>query len=124
MILILLAILPSPSLVSTVPCDHIELNHYRNTRGEHVLDQLIFYTWSNQRKRFDVNEWRTAKCDSMVPVPKRDGFMLRWHDDGVMREVTTRSFRETWTHYDPEIYERGFLPQEDRKPLFEMKVKE
>lgn len=110
-LLLLLAL----SVPQPIPVDRVELNHY--SHGEHVFDQLIFYSWSSQRKRFDVREWRLKKSDSMVPVPRRGGYMLRWHDDGVLREVTTNSFRETWTQYDPEVIEREHLAQDQRLPV-------
>jgi hypothetical protein len=46
-------------------------------------------------------------------------WLMRWHDDGVMREVVASSRRETWTTgYDPELQERKQLQQEQRVPLF------
>jgi hypothetical protein len=113
-ILLLLALtIPQP-----IHVDRIELNHYHDANCEPVFSQLIFYTWSSQRKRYDVNEWRLKKCESMVPVKQRGKYFLRWHDDGIMREVVTGSFRETFTQYDPETLERDMLPQDQRLPLF------
>jgi len=112
MIYILLSIVLSTA--RPIHVDRIELNHYHDANCEPVFSQLIFYTWSSQRKRFDVNEWRLKKDESMVPVQKRGKYFMRWHDDGIMREVVTGSFRETWTQYDPETLERDRLPQDQR----------
>ena len=99
--------------------DLVEINHYHDARGEHVFDQLIFYDWSNQTRRFQVRAWRLIKTESQLP--RRDyrlgNWLVRWHDDGVLREVISASRRETWTQYDPELVERENLPQEQRLDL-------
>lgn len=120
MLLLLTLVLPSPFdlQVKTARVDLVEVNHYHDTRGEHVFDQLIFYDWSTQRKRFDVRDWRLLKSESMIPMAKRGHFFIRWHDDGLLREVTALSRRESWTQYDPELLERDHLHQEERLPLF------
>lgn len=99
--------------------DLVEINHYHDARGEHVFDQLIFYDWSSQKRRFQVRAWRLIKNDSQVP--RRDhrqgNWLVRWHDDGILREVVAASRRETWTQYDPELMERDNLPQDQRLDL-------
>jgi len=99
--------------------DLVEINHYHDARGEHVFDQLIFYDWSSQKHRFQVRAWRLIKTESQLP--RRDhragNWLVRWHDDGMLREVTAASQRETWTQYDPELMERENLPQDQRLDL-------
>lgn len=102
----------------TVKAELVEVNHYHDANREPVFSQLIFYEWSAQRKRYDIREWRLIKNQSMYPVPKHGRWLLRWHDDGIMREVTIASVRETWTQHDPELVEREYLPQDQRLPLF------
>lgn len=99
--------------------DLVEVNHYHDARGEHVFDQLIFYDWSKQKRRFQVRAWRLIKTESQLPRRdhRRDVWLVRWHDDGVLREVTSASRRETWTQYDPELIEREFLAQDQRLDL-------
>ncbi len=99
--------------------DLVEVNHYHDARGQHVFDQLIFYDWSSQKRRFQVRAWRLIKAENQMPRrDHRNGtWLVRWHDDGAMREVTATSRRETWTQYDPELVERGNLPQEQRLDL-------
>jgi hypothetical protein len=99
--------------------DLVEVNHYHDARGQHVFDQLIFYDWSSQKKRFQVRAWRLIKSDNQLPRrDHRSGtWLVRWHDDGAMREVVAKSRRETWTQYDPELVERDNLPQEQRLDL-------
>jgi hypothetical protein len=99
--------------------DLVEVNHYHDARGEHVFDQLIFYDWSSQKKRFQVRAWRLIKSESQLPRrDHRQGhWLVRWHDDGILREVRATSHRETWTQYDPELIERENLPQDQRLDL-------
>lgn len=99
--------------------DLVEVNHYHDPRGQPVFDQLIFYDWSSQHRRFQVRAWRLIKSDSQLPKRDHRGghWVVRWHDDGNLREVTAVSHRETWTRYDPELIEREFLPQEQRLDL-------
>jgi len=99
--------------------DLVEINHYHDARGEHVFDQLIFYDWSSQKHRFQVRAWRLIKTESQLPrrAHRQGNWLVRWHDDGILREVTAASQRETWTQYDPELIERDNLPQEQRLDL-------
>lgn len=113
------AVSVSQSTVIKDTVDLVEINHYHDARGEHVFDQLIFYDWSNQNRRFQVRAWRLIKSESQLP--RRDfrhrSWLIRWHDDGVLREVSAASRRETWTQYDPELIERENLPQDQRLDL-------
>lgn len=113
------AVSVSDSSVVKDTVDLVEVNHYHDARGEHVFDQLIFYDWSSQTRRFQVRAWRLIKSDNQLP--RRDfrqrNWLVRWHDDGVLREVTAASRRETWTQYDPELIERDNLPQDQRLDL-------
>ncbi len=124
--LVSVLVLLSSSIVSTTDrsvvkdvVDLVEVNHYHDARGEHVFDQLIFYDWSSQKRRFQVRAWRLIKTESQLPRRDyRQGiWLVRWHDDGVLREVTAASRRETWTQYDPELIERENLPQDQRLDL-------
>lgn len=99
--------------------DLVELNHFFDDHGRLVLDQLIYYDWSPAESRFQVRAWRLLK--NPAQLPKRDGadgeFVARWHDGQVLRKVHARQFRETWTQYDPELFEREFLPKDKRRDL-------
>ena len=119
MIALLIAVVSLPPRAPVV--DVVEVNHYQSAEGQRVLDQLIFYSWSKQTKRYQVREWRLIDCESMYPVKHRDGYLVRWHDDGVMREVIAKSKRETVTKYDVELRERKRLHEVDRQPLFGVK---
>ncbi len=113
-------VVPEPN--DSVLRDHvdlIEVNHYHDAHGRHVFDQLIFYDWSRQKRRFDVRAWRLIKADNQLPrrAHRSGHWIVRWHDDGVLREVTATNRRETWTQHDPELIERESLAQEQRLEL-------
>jgi len=102
--------------------DLIEINHYFDDKGRHVLDQIIFYDWSAQQSRYQVRDWRMLKRPTQIPYRdwRSRTYVAVWHDphDGeVLRQVIAKAFRETWTQYDPEIVERDYLPKEKRKKL-------
>lgn len=117
----LLLLLALPTFPTTQPAVHvgrIEYNHYSSQSGDHVFDQLIFYDWSSQRKRFDVREWRLVRDESMVPRRCRDGWRVVFYDNAVRREVHAKSMQETFTKFDPETLERDVLAVDQRLSLF------
>jgi hypothetical protein len=101
--------------------DLIELNHFVDKQGREVFRQLIFFDWSPQAKRFHVRSWRLLNDDSQIPIRRwnPDGFECSWVDDDFVRYVRSPQMRETWTQEDPERANRKFLPEDQRRPLFE-----
>jgi hypothetical protein len=99
--------------------DLVELNHLYDERGQHLLDQLIFYDWSRHQARYEVRTWRKLTSPSQIPLRSwRDQrYHIRWYDGPAQRHVLATSFRETWTQYDPELEAREQLPVDRRKPL-------
>ena len=99
--------------------DLIEVNHYHDETGRHVFDQLIFYDWNEAQHRFNVRAWRLIKDPKHLPRQdhRSNTWRVIWHDAGTLRVVESRSQRETWTQYDPELVNREYLPQERRKEL-------
>jgi hypothetical protein len=99
--------------------DLIEVNHLFDERGQHLLDQLIFYEWSDHRSRYDVRAWRKIKSTTVSPLRswQDGGYHITWCDRGLMRHVKSAAFRETWTQHDPEVVERQALPVERRREL-------
>jgi hypothetical protein len=99
--------------------DLIELNHFYDEHGRLVFDQVIFYDWSAGEARYNVRAWRLVKNPSQLP--QRDwsggGYSAMWHDGEQIRHIRSKSIRETWTQYDPELVEREYLPKERRKEL-------
>jgi hypothetical protein len=99
--------------------DLIELNHFYDEHGRLVFDQVIFYDWSANDARYNVRAWRLVK--NPAQLPQRDWssgrYSAMWQDGEQLRHIQSKSFRETWTQYDPELVEREYLPKEKRKEL-------
>jgi len=99
--------------------DLIELNHFYDEHGRLVFDQVIFYDWASGESRYNVRAWRLVKNPSQLP--QRDwsggGYSAMWQDGEQIRHIRSKSIRETWTQYDPELVEREHLPKEKRKEL-------
>jgi hypothetical protein len=116
----------SPAASTTVRqrVDLIELNHFVDEEGREVFRQVIFYDWSKTHRRFHVRAWRLIKQENQLPERRWNPahYQCTWHDDGVLRQVWASSMRETWTQTDPERVNRGFLPEDQRVPLFPTKV--
>ncbi len=104
--------------------DLIEVNHFYDEHGRLVFDQVIFYDWSAGDARYMVRAWRLVK--NPAQLPHRDwrdgGYATLWQDGEVLRHVRSRSIRESWTQYDPELVEREYLPKERRKELRTVKL--
>jgi len=109
----------NPPAVASQHVDLIELNHFVDADGREVFRQVLFYDWSPTHRRFIVRAWRLVKTDSQIPRRRWAPAQYRcvWHDDGLMREVTAPSFRETWTQRDPERQNRKLVAEDARKPL-------
>lgn len=113
--LLLLAIVPAP-IVRRDAVERFELNHFFDDNGHLVFSQIIGWE-STEVVRF----WRMAKTADMTPRPDatHGGYVLRFLDGDVTREVRARSFGESWTQYDIETENRTILPPEARRRLKE-----
>lgn len=102
--------------------DLVEINHFYDDQGRLVFDQVIYYDWSTVHSRYQVRDWRLLKTTTQVPLRdwREGGYVAEWEDfkqRNGMRRVKSKSVRETWTQYDPELVEREFLAQEKRTEL-------
>lgn len=59
----------------------------------------------------------TERGKSMIPQKKNGEYSAVWQDGDVKRKITTDSFRETWTTYDPELENRDVHPKDGRSLL-------
>ena len=113
----------SPAEEPTVDqVDLVELNHFYDDQGRLVFDQVIYYDWSTTHGRYQVRDWRLLKTPTQVPLRdwREGGYVAQWEDfkqRNGLRRVKSKSVRETWTQYDPELAEREFLAQEKRAEL-------
>ena len=110
--LLLLAGCPaSPWPVDRV--DWIERNTVVSDKtGEVVLEQWIFWEHAGPSR---VVDWRPARGE--IAERCADGWRLRWHDCGRLREVRAASLQRTWTWTDPEVEDRRAWPQGRRRGI-------
>ncbi len=105
--------------------DLIEVNHYFDNEGKPVFNQLIFHNWDDSAGRFNVCAWRLLKNPNQIPVRNAvtGHYSATWHDGKILRTVNAERRIETWTQYDPETWERAFLPKSQRPDLLRPDVK-
>ena len=114
-----------PRIAAAEHIDLIEVNHYFDGSGKSVFDQLIFYNWDKTANRFNVVAWRLLKNPNQLPIRNAQNGMYyaSWHDGKILRVIHADHKMETWTQYDPETYERRFLPKSCRSDLLRIDLK-
>ena len=113
----------------TEKVDLIELNHFYDDLGRHAYDQVIFYEWSPDYRRFHVIAWCLLENDlSRMPTrnPNNGEYVVRWHDRDakVQREVRSPLYRETWSQVDPERVNKKLLDEKYRTSLLRLPQRE
>lgn len=119
--IVMLALLAaSPvEIVAKERVDLIEINNFYDDQGRLVFTQQIFYDWEPNRERFNVRAWRLVKDANQVPERdwQRGGYVTRWQDGEITREIRASHYRQSWTQYDPELCEREALCKDKRREL-------
>ncbi len=122
---------PSPCAAREIKqrVDLIELNHYYDSQGKHQFDQVIFYEWAPDYRRFHVIAWSLVEGDlKRLPIrlPGSGLASLAWfdRDSQVHREVQARLYRETWSQSDPERTNKRWLDEKDRLCLAKLPDRE
>ena len=89
--------------------DLIELNHFYDQQGRLVYDQVIFYERAPETGRFQVRAWCLVEdrdCLNRRPIKNQqtDLYQVDWYDTDqrLLRKITSRLYRESWTQIDPE----------------------
>ena len=89
--------------------DLIELNHFYDQLGRPVYDQVIFYERAPETGRFQVRSWCLVEDrESLNRRPIRNHetqlYQVDWFDTDqrLLRKITSRLYRESWTQIDPE----------------------
>ncbi|MBM3966881.1 MAG: hypothetical protein FJ308_17720 [Planctomycetes bacterium] len=104
--------------------DMIELNHFYDPLGRHVYDQVIFYHVSPETGKFRVRAWCLIEDrESLSRRPLRDATTsnvhVEWYDDNqkLLRRLSSKLFRESWTQVDPERSDKVQLEEKLRLSL-------
>jgi hypothetical protein len=103
--------------------DLIELNHQYGKKGEHVFDQIIFWEILPETRKLKVRAWTLADYDNShkrFALKKLDNiYTVTYFDQDVRaeRKITSRIFRESWTHEDPERENKKLYNENTRTGL-------
>jgi hypothetical protein len=105
--------------------DLIELNHFYDDLGRHAYDQVIFYEWSPDYRRFHVIAWSLIEGDLQrmpAKVPGSDEYAVHWFDRDakIKREVRSKLYRETWSQVDPERANKKLIDEKYRLSLLRL----
>lgn len=109
--------------------DLIELNHFYDDLGRHAYDQVIFYEWSPDYRRFHVIAWCLVENDlNRLPTrnPGNGEYVVRWHDRDakIHRDVRSQLYQETWSQVDPERVNKKLLDEKYRASLLRLPQRE
>lgn len=116
-------------LVLTAPVPNVqtervevgELNHVIGDEGKIRLVQFITWRWYSQfpsHASHHVAEWYSVGEDYRLETRRGDVVVVFRNRQGVVCEAVCRTFRETWTHNDPEVDDRRVWREEHRRPYF------
>lgn len=106
--------------------DLIELNHFYDSQGRHVYDQVIFYEEDPGTLRRQVRAWclvedRDTRNRRPVKNVETSLYQVDWFDNDqrLVRKITSRSFSETWSQIDPERANKKVLLEKYRIALIQ-----
>ena len=123
-IILLLSVIPhSAKEISDIRYEHVDVVEFNNyytwkkesSKYEICFTQMIFKSWSRQLKCHYIIDWRLAR--HVRPQRIGNKYYFIWNDNGVLREITTNSFVETHTNFDPEREQLAKYPYLDRRDL-------
>ncbi len=99
-----------------ITCFEIEVNHCLDAEGNgERFVQVIF--WRLYGRSVHVAWW--CMVEKLLQLYRNGERVLPWTamlagDDGVLREIRARKYKETWTDYDPEEGDRKVWPIDRR----------
>ncbi len=101
--------------------DLIELNHFYDQKGGLVYDQVIFYEMAPETGRFQVRAWclvEDRECLNRRPTKNHQTelYQVDWYDTDqrLLRKITSRLYRESWTQIDPERADKKMHDERSR----------
>lgn len=106
--------------------DLIELNHFFDQQGRLVYDQVVFYERAPETGRFQVRAWCLVEDREYLnrrPVKNQETelYQVDWFDTDqrLLRKITSRLYRESWTQVDPERSDKKFHDERLRISLIQ-----
>lgn len=100
--------------------DVCELNHVLPGEGRAGFSQIILWRWCPLWNTHHVAQWFLIKEPGDVLVEQKGTRrIVTWRGPGgKVYETNAISFRETRTHYDPEVLDKEACPENCRIPYF------
>ena len=89
----------------------MELNHYYDSKGWPVFDQVVAWETNPENGKLRVRGWIMVKDN----YPEKRGGLFRFSKDGYT--IHSRIFRETWTQTDSEREDAKSWPSCNRYSL-------
>ena len=113
-----LAIVPH-DVVLRERCDVLLYEHVYDDEGRKVFTQLCPLDWHPHHERWDYVCFRleNARCLRPERAWQRGGYVVRFIDGDLPREIWAPSMREEWVQADSEVAAREVLPKESRRGL-------
>ncbi|MCY2985944.1 MAG: hypothetical protein NTY15_20135 [Planctomycetota bacterium] len=106
--------------------DLIELNHFFDQQGRLVYDQVVFYERAPETGKFQVRAWCLVEDREYLnrrPVKNLETelYQVDWFDTDqrLLRKITSRLYRESWTQVDPERSNKKFHDERLRISLIQ-----
>ncbi len=104
--------------------DMIELNHFYDSSGRHIYDQVIFYHLAPETGKYRVRAWclvedRESLSRRPIRNPVTGRVRVEWYDGEhrVLRHLESSVYRESWTQVDPERMDKRYLDERLRLSL-------
>jgi len=113
---LLLCVVPQPDNIARDHVEILERNSYYDENGRLVFVQII--GWQAGHVRFWkllTNGQQPSKDVVLQELPP--GAKISFDDNGILRQIWSFSYAETWTQFDPELLDRELLPKDQRQPL-------
>lgn len=99
----------------------IRINDHGEATLEHRLTQLIFHdvtrpdTFGNEKRV--IVDWRMMPTERILRFSDHRGKYILWDDKGTLRRVRYRTWGESVTDYDPEVFAQEELARDRRRGI-------
>jgi hypothetical protein len=98
----------------------IERNLVYDHKAQQTFDQWIW--WNGTADLGELRAWRLVHPPYRVERDfERGGWVLRFWDGDIFREVRAPTYRVIHSQYDREVHDRDFLPKHERRGLTQEK---
>ena len=94
-------------------CELVEINHCHTSEGQPQFVQLIGWDWSPDRRVWDAQQWILVQ-----DWDRQSHTVTAQQVNGLPVTVRCRLFRETWTMFDPEVFNRQFFKTRFRREIW------